>query len=182
MADSRQADDPGSTSTDPQEMRLSRIRRARAGRRLFFALLCLFLLAAFAGLLGARTGEATATGGGYELSVTHPSVTRPGLAVNLSIELRRQGGFEGTVTVAVTSSYLDILDENGLDPDPAVATTDDEHVVWTFDAPDQGDTMTISVDARIEPSVQFKRAEGSVAVLENGQAVATADFRTLVLP
>ena len=182
MAESRGAREPESTSTLPEELPLSRLRRARAARRLFFVLLCLLLLAAFAGVLGVRTGEATASGGGYQVSVTHPSVIRPGLATHVTIELRRERGFPGVVTLAVASSYLDIFDENGLDPDPVQAATDDERVIWTFDPPPEGDTMTVSLDVRIEPGVQLKRAEGTVEVLENGHAVATVDFRTLVLP
>jgi hypothetical protein len=182
VAESRGARDPGSTSTAPEELPLSRIRRARSGRRLFFALLTLFLFLAFTGVLGVRTGEATGSGGGYEVTVTHPSVTRPGLAANLSIELRREGGLPGVVTLAMSSSYLDNFDENGLDPDPVQATTDQERVIWTFDPPPAGETITISFDTRVEPSVQFKRAKGKVEVLENGQAVATVNFRTLMLP
>ena len=182
MAESRGERDPESTSTLPEELPLSRMRRARAGRRMFFLLLCLLLAAAVAGLLGVRTGEATGSGGGYDVSVTHPSVIRPGLAGNVSIELRRQGGFPGVVTVAVSSSYLDNFDENGLDPEPVMATTDGQRVIWTFDPPPSGDTMTISLDARIEPGVQWKRAKGSVEVLEQDRPVATVEFRTLVLP
>ncbi len=158
------------------------MRRARAGRRLFFLLLSALLIAALTGVLGVRTGEATGRGGGYELAVIYPSITRGGLASAVSIEVRRPGGFGGVVVVAMTSSYLDIFDENGLDPDPAVATTDAERVIWTFDPPEELDTMMVSFDARIEPGVQWRRVRGAVQILEDGRPVATARFRTLVLP
>ena len=171
-----------STSTIAEEVPLSRLRSARAVRWLFFLLICALLVSALAGVLGTRTGEATARGGGYELSVRHPEVIRPGLAGNVSIELRRPGGFSGFVMLAVTSSYLDIFDENGLDPDPVAAATDGDRLIWTFDPPPGGDTMTVSFDARIEPGVQFEQAKGSVQVLEENRPVVTARFTTVVLP
>ena len=173
---------PTSTSTDPKELPMARIRRARTGRRLFFVFICLLLLSAFTGLLGVRTAESTGSGGGYQVAVQHASVIRPGLGTHLTIELQRDGGFPAVVTVAVSSSYLDIFDENGLDPDPVSATTDADRVIWTFDPPPAGDTMTVSLDVRIEPGVQLKRAKGTVEVLENGQAVASVEFTTTVLP
>jgi uncharacterized protein (DUF58 family) len=169
-------------STEPEELSTGRLVRARFGRRVFFVLLCLLVGAALAGSLGVRTAEATGSGGGYEVSVTYPSIIRPGLATHVTIELQRAGGFPGVVTVAGTSSYFDIFDENGLDPDPVSATTDEERTIWTFVPPEGGDTMTVSFDVRIEPGVQLKRAEATVSVLEGGQPAVNVNFRTLVLP
>ena len=84
--------------------------------------------------------------------------------------------------MAVTSSYFDAFDENGLDPDPAESTSDGERSIWKFEPP-PGDVMTVSFDARIEPGVQLTRVKGEVSVLDpSGADVVTADFRTLVLP
>jgi hypothetical protein len=169
-------------STEPEDIPLGRLKRARFGRRLFFVAICGLLVAAALGLLGAQTDDVSASGGGYEVTVTYPSVTRPGLAVNWSVEIRHEGGFDRVVTVAVDSAYFEIFDENALDPDPLGATTDAERTIWTFEPPTEGDTMTVSFDARIEPGVQWERVPGTVAILEDGRPVATVDFKTLVLP
>ena len=174
---------PRSVSTLPPPRALASVRRDRLGRRLFVVALVVFLGLGVLGLYGVRTREAKATGGGYQLTVTYSSVTRPGLATPWSAEIRRPGGFgDELVSLAVTASYFDAFDENGLDPDPAESVNDSERTIWRFDPP-PGDVMTVSFDARLQPDIQMSRVKGSAAVLdESGAAVATVDFRTLVLP
>ncbi len=170
------------TSTDPGQPPLERIRRARMLRRIFFTALCGLLLLGLLGVFGPRTSEVSAQGGPYELTVTYANVSRPGLASVWSVEIRRQGGFDGPVTLATTSDYFDIFDENGLDPDPSTATTDGKRTIWKFEPPDEGDTLVVSFDARIEPGVQGKSAKGTTSVLEAGQPVVSVDYRTMVTP
>ena len=162
---------------------ISSARRARLGRRLFTVGLVIFLGLGALGLYGLRVREAQATGGGYELTVTYASVSRPGLATPWSVEIRRPGGFdEELVALAVTASYFDAFDENGLDPDPAESLSDGDRTVWRFEPP-PGDVMTVSFDARIQPDIQLTRIKGSASVLDpSGADVVTVDFRTLVLP
>ena len=71
-------------------------------------------------------------------------------------------------------------DENGLDPDVAGATADDEWLIWEFDPPD-GDTLAIDFDARIEPAAQ-RGESGRVAVLEDGEPVVEVSFETDLRP
>jgi hypothetical protein len=170
----------GGIPTAPGESDLGRSRRARALRRTFLALLAVFLLLGATGTLGVRTGHTTATGGGYELTVTYGKVSRPGLPTPWSFEVRRPGGFDGPVTVTSTSKYLDLFDENGFDPQPSKATSTQDLVIWEFDPP-PGDTLTVSFDARIEPSAQWGRS-GETAVLEDGKPVVIARYRTWILP
>ncbi|HVF13124.1 MAG TPA: hypothetical protein VM942_00925 [Acidimicrobiales bacterium] len=170
-------------STLPEPRPLSAVRRDRFGRRLFVTLLVAFLGLGALGVYGVRTREATATGGGYELTVTYSSVSRPGLATPWSAEIRRPGGFgEELVSLAVTASYFDSFDENGLDPDPAEAVNDGDRTIWRFDPP-PGDVMTVSFDARLQPDVQLTRVKGSASVLdESDSPVVTVKFRTLAMP
>jgi len=170
-----------STLPDPPQIRT--VRRGRFGRRLFTIALVVFLGLGLLGLYGIRTGEVSASGGGYQLTVTYTKIIRPGLAGPWSVEIRHPGGFgDAPVTVAVTSSYFDAFDENGLDPDPAQSVSDGSRSIWKFDPP-PGDVMAVSFDARIEPGVQLTRLKGEVAVLdEAGSDVVTARFRTLVMP
>jgi hypothetical protein len=66
--------------------------------------------------------------------------------------------------VATSSKYLDLFDENGFDPELSTTTATPESVIWQFDPP-PGDTLAVSLDARIEPSVQWGR-QGETSVLE----------------
>jgi hypothetical protein len=119
-------------------------------------------------------------GGGYELEVRYGTVSRPALATPFEITVRRPGGFDGPVTLAVDRAYLEMWDENGLVPAPSAETTSGPDVLWEFDPP-EGDTLTIWYDARIEPAAQSGRS-GSVAVIDGDARVASVSFHTTVLP
>jgi hypothetical protein len=166
--------------TAPEETRLLVSLRARTLRRIFLSLLVVFLVLGATGFLGVRTRQVTARGGGYELTVTYGQVSRPGLATPFGIEVRHPGGFEGPVTVSSGSSYLSMLDENGLDPDPSSVTATADEVIWQFDPP-PGDVLSVSLDARIEPGVQWGRW-GETSVLEDGHPVVTARYHTWIMP
>lgn len=168
--------------TEPNPTDIPRQTRARTGRRVFVVALGVFLLLGALGFYGVRTTSASAAGGGYEVSVDYASISRPGLATPWSVEIRRAGGFPDGVTVAVTSAYFDVFDENGLGPAPVDETTDGDLTIWRF-GPTASDTLSISFDARIEPGVQLTTAKGELSVLgANGQPAVTVDFKTFVLP
>jgi hypothetical protein len=171
-----------SISTEPEPTDLRRQTRARTGRRIFVVLLGAFLLLGALGFYGVRTTSASASGGGYEVSVDYASISRPGLATPWSFEVRRPGGFPDGVTVAVTSAYFDVFDENGLGPAPAEETTDGDLTIWRF-SPTRSDTLSVSFDARIEPGVQLSTIKGELSVLgTNGQPAVTVAFKTFVMP
>lgn len=152
-------------------------------RRVFVAVLVVFLALGAFNVYGVRTRTASASAGGYELSVRYATVSRPGLATPWSLEVRRPGGFPDGLTVAITSSYFDAFDENGLDPQTVEETNDGEWTIWTF-GPSAGDTVAVSFDARIEPGVQLTRLKGQAEVRANpsGAPVATVAFSTFVMP
>lgn len=131
-------------------------------------------------VVGVDTAHVRASGGGYDLDVTYGTVSRSGLATPFEIEIRRDGGFDGPISVAVDAEYLSVWDENGLDPDPASATADESSLIWEFEPPD-GEVLVVSFDARIEPAAQRGRS-GSVAVLEDGEPVTSVSFTTRVMP
>ena len=144
------------------------------------AALFVFLAAGLTGRFGVLTRTTSARSGGYELTVTFGQVSRGGLATPWSFEVHRPGGFTGPITVSTTSSYLDLFDENGFDPQPASETATPDAVIWEFEPPD-GDTLAVSLDARIEPGVQWGRT-GETSVLVDGKPVVTAKYQTRVLP
>ena len=149
-------------------------------RRLLVALLTAIVLAGAAGLFGVRSSEATASAAGWTVSVTYASVARAGLDVPWQVTVRREGGFTGPITLAVTADYFDIYEEQGLDPAPATETADGERLYWTFDPP-PGDELTVDFDAYIQPASQLG-ASGAVTVLEGGSEVVTVPFRTWLVP
>jgi hypothetical protein len=173
------------TATIPAPPDLARAKRARWLRRFFLVGLALFLLAGALNVFGVRSAEASARGGGYELTVTYPKSARPGLAVPWSFELRKEGGFEPDETIAVRteSAYFDLFDENGFSPTPEAETTDGRYAYWEFKAPPEGrDVLTVGYDTRVEPAAQNGKS-GSVAVLDDdGDVVVEVRFRTRIWP
>lgn len=132
-------------------------------------------------LWGVADDEAAASGGGYELVVEYPSVSRPALATPFAFVVRRDGGFDGPIDVAIDSDWLGMWDFQALWPEPSEMTATPQDVVMTFDPPD-GDVLRVSLDARIQPSEQSGR-DGRVAVLDDGGDVAVeVSFRTRVNP
>lgn len=132
------------------------------------------------GRLGVQSRTTTARGGGYELTVTYGQVTRAGLATPWSLEIHHPGGFDGPVMVSTNTRYLDLFDENGFDPQPAKSMATPDAVIWEFEPPD-GDTLGVSLDARLEPGVQWGRT-GETSVLVDGKPVVTATYKTWVVP
>ncbi len=168
-------------STMPAEVPYGRQRRARAVRRTFLSALAVFVLLGATGVFGVRTGTAASSGGGYELEVRYPKMSRPGLAVPWSVVVRHPGGFDGPIVLASTAQYFDLFDENSLDPDPDMSTSDGERIIWEFAPPEAGDTFEVSLDTRTGPNVQWGSV-GETAVLVDGEPVVSVRYRTRVMP
>ena len=133
-------------------------------------------------IYGVESRHVRASGGGYELDVHYPTVSRPALASPFQIRVRQPGGFDGDVTIAIELDYLRLWDENGLNPAPTDETTSGDLLVWTYPPPGHGDVLTIDYDARIEPAAQRGRS-GSVSLLdEDGSRLVSVSFSTRVLP
>ena len=172
--------------TAPPDVSLPRLRRARGLRRAFFVVICLLLGAAALGYAGPHTRTARASANGWDLTIRYDTVTRPGLAATFERTIAHAGGFGGRpVVVALPSKYLSIFDVNGIDPDPVATVTDAESVTSTYASPPSGDTMVVSVDARVQPGVQLRRAKGAISLLDGGpagRALVSAAVSTFVLP
>ena len=174
---------PGSPRlrTTPDEPDIARLRRVRALRRAFIVVLVVFLLLGVLGVFGVRTGKARADGGGYQLEVTYPTVTRAGLAAPWSVTVHRPGGLPSSVTVATTSDYLDLFEESTPQPEPQSSTADGERVLWEFEVPEGNDTLEISVSGRVGPNIKW-RVDAVTAVLEQDQPAVEVGYHTRVLP
>ena len=159
---------------------LRRVVMARSGRRVFVALLFIFLGLGATGVFGSRTGSVSAAGRGYELTVTYPSVTRPGLAIRYAVRVRHAGGFTGPIELMTSSEYLDLFDENGFDPEPSEITTTAADTIWTFDT-FRGDVLTVSFDARTEPARESGRS-GTTTLMVQGDRIVSVRYSTKVMP
>lgn len=160
---------------------LPRVRRARLLRRILLLLLVAFIAVGAGNGFGPRIVSTSATAGGYSLTVTHPSVIRPGLAAPWKVIVLSEDGFDDSVTIATTSDYFDIFDENGLDPQPSSSRSLGSSIlVWEFDAP-LGNILAVDFDARIEPTLRGNR-RGMTSVVEDGRAVVSVRYRTIVMP
>ena len=161
-------------------------RRAVLGRRSFIAVLVAFVLAGATGLLGVReattatSSGASASSGGYELTVTYASVARAGLDVPLVVTVHRRGGFGKELVLGISADYLDIFETQGFNPDPTEATRDGDLLRLTFAAP-PGETFRFSYDAYIQPSSQ-QGEDAIICVLEDGRQVASVSLTTHLVP
>jgi hypothetical protein len=172
-----------STTTLPEDTDLRDVRRARNVRRVGLLALAAFVLAGAVGLLGTRTTTTSARGGGYELTVTYPAVTRSGHAVKVEVEVRKDGGFDPDepVRMRLLSRYFDLFDENAFTPQPDAETADG---VWTYEefVPPRGEVFTVSVDTRVEPAKNTGE-RGEVALVdEQGRPFLSVSFRTRLMP
>ncbi|HEX2192857.1 MAG TPA: hypothetical protein VHH09_06645 [Acidimicrobiales bacterium] len=170
------------SATAPPDADPRKVRFRRTLRRAIVLALAVFLLLGLVGLLGPSTGETTASAEGWELSVTHPRVTRPGLSARLTIEIRRPGGFDLPVVLALESSYLDVFDESSVEPEPVEATADASRSLWTFAAPTSGDTLTVDVSGRVEAGLQLRRVSGRASILVADQPVVDLSWKTYLTP
>lgn len=172
---------PGSQSTTvPDVADIRSERRSHRVRQAALGLLALLVLLGLTGTLGVRSRTVTAVGGdGMEARLTYPQVARPALAVPYELVVTKRGGFDQPVEVRVTLGFLESFDENGVNPEPAESTTDGDDVVWTFDPP-PGEDLTLSLDTRVEPGVQWRR-RGTTTV-STGTELVSFDHSMWILP
>lgn len=158
----------------------------RWDRALWFVsmgVIAVLVVGGLSGLFGVRTATAANTANGFALEVRHAEVTRAGLATPLDLTISTTDGspLPPEVTTRLASSYLAMLDENGLDPEPASSFQSDMWTWWTFEVPDGEDVIEVSFDARLEPSVQWGEST-TAAVVVDGSEMVTVDFATRVMP
>lgn len=149
-------------------------------RRAFLTLLLCLVLTGLAGLLGVHSTTSRASEGGWDLSLRHAGVARPGLDVPWEVTVTHPGGFDSDIVLAVTADYFDIFETQGFVPEPSDDTRDGSTRYLTFAAP-PGDVFTVSYDAYIQPASQSGRS-GTLSVVVDGRPMASVDFRTVLMP
>jgi hypothetical protein len=177
----RQGTSAVSRSTRPDDVSPDELRRARGYRRLGIGALTLFVAAGLFNVLGVRTRTVSATADGYQLSVEYEAVTRPGLASEWIVVVRRQGGFDGPVTLVTDATYFDRFDFNQYYPEPASVVPRGDEVLHVFEGI-QGEVLRVAFDGRASPTFVFALARGSTGLEVDGREIARVDYTTVVMP
>ena len=152
-------------------------------RRAVITVLAAIVVLALFGFLGirSRTVAASSRDGATHIDVRYAQVARAGLAVPFEVTVRRPGGFDGDLTIAVSSSYLDLFDRSGVDPEPAGGAAGPRAITWRFDEV-HGTTFVMSMDMQVQAGKHFGRT-GFVTVRDRGDGtVARATFKTWLAP
>lgn len=170
------------STTAPPDADPRRVRRRRTLRRVGFLLLTVFLILGIVGVFGPRTADTSASDQGWEVSVTYPRVTRPGLEARVTFEIRRPGGFDLPVVLAVESSYFEAFAESAVEPEPVESTADATRSIWTFAAPTAGDTLVVDVSGRLDPGAQFERLSGEASILVADRPAVAVRWKTFTTP
>ena len=157
----------------------SQARRERWSRRVAFTLMSGVIVAAVAGFLGGRQSPVTAPTGPTTLSVEYPNITRPGIEAPMEIRVRRDGGFQGPITVAIDAELFKKLDFQSWYPTPSSETADNRFVIYEFDPPPTGSTLVVVLDAHAQSSQRPSVDGHAVALPEDG---AEVEVRMWVLP
>jgi hypothetical protein len=155
-------------------------RGRRWAGRVFLTLLLVVVLAGGTGLLGVRTGSASAERGGYRLTVQYPFIARAGLDTTWRVTVRRDTTLPAKITLAISGGYFNIFETQGFHPDPDTETRDASMLYLTFIAP-RADTFVLDYDAYIQPSSQVGHA-ATLAVIVGGRQVVSTHFATHLAP
>jgi hypothetical protein len=179
--DEREPDPTPTTAfTDPTP---GWIRFERVLRAVTISVLVAIVVAAAVGLLGVRSHTVSSSAGGYELAVHYGRIVRPGLPTPFEVTVRAdQGTLPPEVALRITSAYLDVLDENGMDPQPTDTYRDGDDTTWTFAVPDGEAELVVDLDVRIEPTEQLRRPGAHVALLVDDRVVDEVAVRSWILP
>ncbi len=155
-------------------------RRGHVFARLALLLLTVIVLLGAGGVLGLHTSRVSAVGGGYRVQLDYPRMARAGLDVVWHATVEHRGGFDKTVTLAVTGDYFGMFETQGFFPGPDSEMRSGDTLYLTFLAP-PGDILTVDYDAYVQPASQIGR-DGSLSVLSGGNRVATVSFSTWLAP
>lgn len=142
----------------------------------------LIVAAAGLDLLGPRTGEVSAENGGHTLRLEYPQIARAGEPAPLHILVDASAGFGDTVTLRLCNAYFDHLDFQSWYPNPSAETALPGGLIYEFDPPPTGDTLDISLDARVAPGQLGGRNDCEISVLVDDVPAVSASFTTWRIP
>ena len=171
-------DVPASTLDDVKDN--ARERLAVWARRGFLALVLAFVVTGLLGYLGVHSATDVASHGIYRMSLHYARIARPGLAIPWQLTVTLAGGFGGPVEIDLTSSYLAMVESQGVTPRPARETQDATWWRMTFDPP-RGETLVVSLGIVVQPG-RSRGASATVRVVDGGRTEDQIHFTTTLLP
>ena len=132
------------------------------------------------GRLGVSSQVASAQVDDIRLSVRHAAATRPGISTPLDITVSSATALPDRVVIEIGADYIGSFDLNALSPAPAEEFNDGERQRWTFDVPEGSPSLGVSLDGRLDPSVQSSLTTEVVAVVgDHAPIVVSIDTRVL---
>ncbi len=170
-----------SGSLDPDAAGGRRAKLAVAARRGYVAALTLFVFLGLLDVFGSRSGLASATGGGYRMTLDYPAETRSGLPVEWRLVVTHPGGFDGPVRVGITLDYFNSFDFNNVSPTPVETTNRGGLLIWSFPGP-VGDTLVVLLDARTQPGLRSGPSATTAVVTSDGIPIVAVRYTTGVMP
>lgn len=170
-------------STLPDDLTPDEHRREKRLRELTILFVVSVVAFGAFGILGVRTTTASKSGNGYRIEVTYAAVTRGGLATPFAIVVGTTDGstLPEVVTIRVSSDYLAIFDDNGMEPTPTGSFNSGGFTSWEFEVPPGESTLEVVLDARLEPAVQWGES-ASVELWIDGELQASTALRSRVMP
>ena len=130
---------------------------------------------------GIDSGTAHASAEGTSLAVRYAHATRGQLASPFEVTVRRDGGFDGPVTLAISRTYLDLFLTNGVSPSAESETSTADAVLMTFDPPPRATPWASLGMSSPSRARLFTSRDGFVSVVDaTGAPVVTATFTTRV--
>lgn len=150
-------------------------------RRAAVVALAAVVVASLLGALGVRTGETSAQGNGYDLTLRYPAVARAGLDAEWRVTVGHEGALPNEIVLAVTGAYFDLFEAQAFHPEPAESTRDGDTLYLTFATQPGSDHFVVAFDAYLQPAAQ-QGAAATVAVLEGDTRMVSIDYRTRLLP
>lgn len=147
------------------------------------AVLTLFLVAVLAVLLGAIGQESsdsrTATAGAT-LHLDAPRVIRGGLLVQARIEVRARQAIDQP-TLLLSDGWIDGVQVNTIEPQPANESSQDGRVALSYDKLDAGGRLVVWFQFQVDPTAVGRR-DMSVSLLDGDRLVARVDRHQTILP
>lgn len=168
-------------STRPEDVPTAQLTKARWYRRFGLGALGVVVLAGALNLLGVRTDVVAAEADGFRLTVEYARVTRPGLASTWRVEVTRDGGFDGPVTLSTNADYFDRFDFNQFYPEPAATSSRGDVLLLTFEEI-EGERLVVRFDGRATPTFVFDLAQASTGLELGGREIVRVDYTTVVMP
>lgn len=163
---------------------LEQSRRARNLRRVGLVVLLAVVVAALTGQLGPRERTTTARmDTGLAVEVTHPTIVRPGMEIDIDLAIRVPGGAE-EVMVDLDRELFDRLGIESTAPTATAEAALDDRVRMRFAVADGAEELGVLLLGRLPTRAQKGPVTVSLRVSRDDDPddVAPVEFRTWVLP